>query len=94
DLVVAWGASLNRWTTRNGSLIGNGHAVVQIDDRPEALGLHSAVDLKIAGDVAETARRALVQFASPNVGYRTAEVAELIAAAGDWRRVPYDDTST
>src|SRR6266540_4494596 len=37
DLVVAWGCTLNMWTTRHGRLLGPGATVVQVDTDPDAL---------------------------------------------------------
>ena len=93
DLVVAWGASLNRWTTRGGELLQDA-TVVQIDDRPGAFKLHREVDTEIVGDVAETARRALARLPGEATRYRTPDVAQLVRTHGDWRRVPFADTST
>ncbi|HUG51931.1 MAG TPA: thiamine pyrophosphate-binding protein [Terrimesophilobacter sp.] len=97
DLLVGWGASLNQWTTRSGTFLAGQKTVVQVDDRPEALGLHYPVDVPIVGDIAETAR--LVQTAwdaagRPGPRYRTPEIAQRIETAGDWRLVDYDDTAS
>jgi thiamine pyrophosphate-dependent acetolactate synthase large subunit-like protein len=54
DLVVAFGASLNRWTTSDGALL-EGTRVVQVDIDPAAFG---PVDLAVVGDAAEVARAA------------------------------------
>ena len=40
DLIVGWGCALNMWTMRHGRLIAERTVVVQVDDTPEALGLH------------------------------------------------------
>jgi thiamine pyrophosphate-dependent acetolactate synthase large subunit-like protein len=88
DVVVAWGASLNMWTTRHGALVGDAATVVQVDLDPAALGAHHRVDLGIVGDVRSTAR-ALRPV--PRSGYRTDAVRARIAAEGRWRDVPYDD---
>ena len=37
DVLVAWGCSLNMWTTRHGTLIPPGAAVVRVDHDPVAL---------------------------------------------------------
>ncbi|WP_341358283.1 thiamine pyrophosphate-binding protein [Georgenia sp. M64] len=59
DLVVGWGCALNMWTMRHGRLIAADATVVQVDDTPEALGVHRALDLGVVGDVAVTAAAAL-----------------------------------
>jgi thiamine pyrophosphate-dependent acetolactate synthase large subunit-like protein len=88
DVVVAWGASLNMWTTRHGALIGPDATIVQVDLDPAALGGHHRVDLGIAGDVRSSA--AVVKL-DKSPGYRTPEIARQIAAQGQWRDVPYED---
>lgn len=93
DLVVAWGASLNRWTTRSGSLLRDAR-VVQVDRDATSIGEHEEVDLGIVGDVALTARQLLDAAGEPRGGYRTPEVREQIAAGADWRTVPYEDAGT
>ncbi|MCO8274158.1 thiamine pyrophosphate-binding protein [Actinoplanes sp. TRM 88003] len=100
DVVVAWGASLNMWTTRHGRLLERA-TVVQVDLEP---GTHHAVTLGVTGDVAATAQALLNATAGveppesrfPSVpgeraGYRTADVLERIVAEGRWRDVSYDD---
>lgn len=93
DLVVAWGASLNRWTTRGGSLLRNAH-VVQVDRDAALIGDHAVVDLGVVGDVALTAERVLAASGDRREGYRTAPVREQITAGTDWRTQPFDDAST
>ncbi|WP_346233777.1 thiamine pyrophosphate-binding protein [Parafrigoribacterium mesophilum] len=97
DLLVVWGASLNRWTTSNGALLKGSKTVVQIDDRPNALGLHYPVDVGIVADVAETARQVQAAWASAGEHgdrYRTPDVARRIEEAGDWRLVEYDEVTS
>ncbi|MEV0666928.1 thiamine pyrophosphate-binding protein [Actinomadura luteofluorescens] len=94
DLVVAWGCSLNMWTTRHGALIGRDAAVVQVDVDAHALGAHRPVDLALIGDAAETARAASAELQARGhraTGYRTPEVAERLAREGRWQDVPYDE---
>ncbi|MGI5201751.1 thiamine pyrophosphate-binding protein [Spirillospora sp. CA-108201] len=94
DLVVAWGCSLNMWTTRHGALIGRNAAVVQVDVEAHALGAHRPVDLGLIGDAAETARAVTAELRARGhraTGYRTPEVAERLAREGRWQDVPYDE---
>jgi acetolactate synthase I/II/III large subunit len=97
DLVVAWGCSLNMWTTRHGTLLGAGCQLAQVDDDPAAIGAHRPVDLGVFGDAAVTARAVLTALRDgpPPVGsgYRSAEVRERIAREGRWQDVPYTDES-
>ncbi len=89
DLVLAFGATLNMWTTRHGRLLGPEAKVVQVDLDPDAIGSHRPADVGLIGDAAETAR-ALAAQVPAQAGWRTAELAGLIAAGG-WRNTPYND---
>jgi thiamine pyrophosphate-dependent acetolactate synthase large subunit-like protein len=91
DLVVAWGASLNMWTTRHGGLIEPGAAVVQVDLDPVALGAHHRVDAGIVGDVRTSALAVRAALPGETTGYRTEEVRARLGAEGRWRDVPYAD---
>ena len=96
DLVVAFGASLNRWTTRDGALLKEAY-VVQVDTDPTALGRHYACDLGLAADAAEVATSLTLDLAArggDSVGYRSAKVRSQIQQRGRWPDVPYADTST
>ncbi|GIE95213.1 thiamine pyrophosphate-binding protein [Paractinoplanes rishiriensis] len=86
DVVVAWGASLNMWTTRHGALLGGGATVVQVDLDPAALGVHHRVDLAIAGDVRSSAVAVRAALPQESAGYRTGPL-----RATRWRDVPYRD---
>jgi acetolactate synthase I/II/III large subunit len=99
DVIVAWGCTLNMWTTRHGTLIPPAAAVVRIDHDPVALDqpliAPAAQDLRVRGElrlVADAVLAALTGSGAP--GYRTAEVRSRIETAGRWRQVPYDDWST
>jgi thiamine pyrophosphate-dependent acetolactate synthase large subunit-like protein len=95
DVLVAWGCSLNMWTTRHGTLIGEQTTVVQVDDDPSALGRHRPVHLGVAGDVALTAAAVADllghMLGQHDTGYRSAELKAGLAARRRWRDVPYDD---
>lgn len=93
DLIVAFGASLNMWTTRRGDLIGAATRVAQVDIDEEALGVHRAVDLGLAGDCAQTARavNAALGERSSN-GWRSEEIAVRIRHGG-WRDQPFEDVT-
>jgi thiamine pyrophosphate-dependent acetolactate synthase large subunit-like protein len=92
DLVVAWGSTLNMWTTRHGRLIPAGATVAQVDLDPAALGRHRPVDVAVTGDVVEVAR-ACTAALGHHTGWRTPELRARIAAEGRWRDVPYQDTT-
>ena len=91
DVVVAWGASLNMWTTRHGALVDSGATVVQVDLDPAALGAHHRVDLGIVGDVRQSARAVTAALPRETSGYRTDEVRARLGAEGRWRDVEYED---
>jgi acetolactate synthase I/II/III large subunit len=97
DLIVAWGASLNMWTTRHGSLVGEKARVAQVDLDVEALGARHPVDLGLVGDVVVTAHdvaELLATSPEQRQGYRTPEVRSRIAAEGRWSAVAFVDEST
>ena len=87
DLVLAFGARLTRWTTRDGALIGPDTRVVHVDLDEDAA--HHRVDVSVVGDAAVTARALLADGASAP-GRRTPELLAEIAA-GAWGDQPYED---
>jgi acetolactate synthase I/II/III large subunit len=95
DLVVAWGSTLNMWTTRHGRLIGSGAVVAQVDLDADALGVNRPVDIGVCGDVARVARACADELAGKPkpTGWRTSELRARIAAEGRWRAVPFADES-
>jgi thiamine pyrophosphate-dependent acetolactate synthase large subunit-like protein len=96
DVVIAFGATLNHWTTRHGALIGPQAKVVQIDLEATAIGANRPVVVGIVGDAAAAARAltsALEDQGPAGEGFRTAEIAAAIASRR-WRDEPYDDAST
>ncbi|GIF44453.1 thiamine pyrophosphate-binding protein [Actinoplanes xinjiangensis] len=92
DVVVAWGASLDGWTTRHGALIGPDAAVVQVDLEPSAFGVHHRVDLGICGDARLTALAVAGALPDQRQAYRTDEVRAKLRDRGRWRDVGYTDT--
>ncbi|GIJ46284.1 acetolactate synthase I/II/III large subunit [Virgisporangium aliadipatigenens] len=92
DLVVAWGSTLNMWTTRHGALIGPAAIVAQVDLEPGALVVNRPVDVPVTGDVVAVADACAVGL-GPDVrpGWRTGALRERIAAGGRWRTVSYVD---
>jgi thiamine pyrophosphate-dependent acetolactate synthase large subunit-like protein len=96
DLLLAFGASLNMWTTRHGALIGEGTTLVQIDVETEAMAAHRPVDVAVIADAAEAADALTAELARRDhhaEGLRTADVAARIAGGG-WRATGFDDAST
>lgn len=95
DVLVAFGAGLNRWTTRNGTLISAGTSVVQVDCEAAAFGRHRLVDVGVVGDVATVATAVTAALAQRAVTtrYRSEGVARRLVEEGGWRDLPFDDTS-
>ena len=95
DAIVAFGARLTRWTTRQGSLIGPEARVAQVDVELEALGANAHVDVAVLGDAraaAEAVLAALEQRGHRAGGWRDAAVRAAIAGRR-WRNEPFDDVS-
>lgn len=93
DLIVAFGASLNMWTTSRGHLIGSTAKVAQVDVEEANLGAHRPVDLSVVGDCEATAQ-AVSAALGPHAaqGRHTDGIAERIRHGG-WREQPFDDVS-
>src|SRR4051812_11764755 len=47
DLIVAFGAALNQWTTRHGALVADTAVVAQVDRDAEAIGAHRPVQIGV-----------------------------------------------
>jgi len=105
DAVVAFGAALNQWTTRHGTLIAPAARVAQVDLDADAIGAHRPVELGVVGDARETAEALVAAFAdhdptaestrratTAGAGRRTDALAAEIAAGG-WRDEPYEDAA-
>jgi thiamine pyrophosphate-dependent acetolactate synthase large subunit-like protein len=93
DLVLAFGVSLNMYTTRQGHLISPEAVVIQIDDDPAALGARHRIDVPVVGDVGETARALLAAVGGCVSEWRTSQVADRIRN-GTWLAQPYEDAGT
>jgi len=87
DLLVAFGASLNKWTARGGVLTAN-KRIVQVDDRVEAIGKHTPVELGVLGDCPLVAQAAtgVLRERSPEgrTGYRTDETHAQVQKVRYW----------
>jgi thiamine pyrophosphate-dependent acetolactate synthase large subunit-like protein len=83
DCVLAFGASLNPFTTYGKTIFPKQAHVIHVDSDEAALGKYLTPDLAIHADAAATARaltEALVRRGGPRPGYRSAETAGQIAA--------------
>ncbi|MBJ7602530.1 MAG: thiamine pyrophosphate-binding protein [Candidatus Dormibacteraeota bacterium] len=94
DVVLSAGASLNMWTTRQGSLLSRQAKVIAIDSDARALGHHHRVDLALVGDARATGCGLSAQLPDRAVpGWRSDELGARIAG-GSWLKQPYQDEST
>ncbi len=93
DAVIAFGASLNQFTTAEGSLL-SGKTVVQVDSDPAAFYRYSEVDVAVLGDSGATAD-ALVSLLDdaevPATSFADAALAERLAS---WPPEPHRDESS
>jgi thiamine pyrophosphate-dependent acetolactate synthase large subunit-like protein len=82
DCLLAFGASLNPWTTVKGA-VTQGRRVVQVDDDPLALERHAGVDVGVVGDAAAVAD-AMVEWLdaaeTKPTGFASPVLAERLAA--------------
>ena len=78
DAVVAFGAALNQWTTRHGTLIGPDARVAQVDLDADALGAHRPIELGVIGDARATAE-ALVAALDARSSRRAASASTVAA---------------
>ncbi len=95
DVVIAFGASLNLWTTRHGALIGPDAIVIQVDRDEAAFSAHRHAHVTVHGDARTTAEQLVLEFSERALdrerGRRTPELAAEIAARR-WRDEPYEES--
>jgi thiamine pyrophosphate-dependent acetolactate synthase large subunit-like protein len=97
DLVVAWGAGLNVWTTVHGDVIGPHATTVQVDLDAMAIGRHYPVEFGVVGDVTGTANAVLDNMKAKGHGgrgWRTDKLKERLRSEGRWNDVSFEDLST
>ncbi len=83
DLILAFGASLNYWTTRNRELYAPSARILQCDRNSAAIGALTAVDFGLVGDVAATANALCQESAERRLGatgFRTPEIRQEISS--------------
>ena len=83
DLILAFGASLNHWTTRNRELFAPSARIIHCDVERSAIGALTAVDLGLAGDAAASAEALSEELSRREItaiGFRTPEVRGAINA--------------
>jgi thiamine pyrophosphate-dependent acetolactate synthase large subunit-like protein len=95
DMILAFGMSLNMWTTKKGKLISEYAQLVQIDVEKGRIGLHRPVDLELEGDAAAVATAVLGALTddAPFAGWRTPGTAAIIENKSN-RRMFYEDSGT
>jgi acetolactate synthase I/II/III large subunit len=76
DLILAFGASLNYWTTRNRDLFASSARILQCDRNSAAIGALTSADFGLVGDVAATAEALSKESAQRafSAGFRTPEI--------------------
>ena len=99
DAVVSFGAALNQWTTRHGTLIAPDARVAQVDLDADAIGAHRPVEIGVVGDARETAETLLAALdhgsspaahAEASSSRRTPALADEIAV-GAWQNDSFED---
>lgn len=96
DLVLSFGASLNMWTTRHGTLIDPETPVVQVDVDAAALGEEQPIEIGLVADADLAARELVAELEAAGYrssGFRSEDLRARIAD-GDWEDEPYEDRST
>jgi thiamine pyrophosphate-dependent acetolactate synthase large subunit-like protein len=96
DIVLAFGASLNHWTVRHGSLFSTEAHVVQVDLDEEAVGRLYHADIGVVGDAARAARAIVAELERRGVGregFRSEGLGREISE-GRSRDEPYEDLGT
>jgi thiamine pyrophosphate-dependent acetolactate synthase large subunit-like protein len=96
DVVLAFGASLNRWTVSHGRLFPPTARVVQVDLDEEAIGALHRVDVGVVGDAAQAAWAIVEELERRGVrreGFHSKELAHEIVTR-HWRDEPYEDLGT
>lgn len=77
DLILAFGASLNYWTTRNRELFAPSARILQCDRNSAAIGALTSTDFGLVGDVAASAEALSEEWARRGLsaaGFRTPEI--------------------
>jgi thiamine pyrophosphate-dependent acetolactate synthase large subunit-like protein len=89
DCVISFGASLNHFTSRGGTLFDPSATIVQVDVDRGAFGRYYPTSLQVLGDAKGVAQR-LRRRLAPAPGFRTEQLADEIAQA---RVMPVDSGS-
>ncbi len=90
DLVLAVGASLTPWTTREGSLFAAAETLVRIDVEADA-AVGEGVDLVVLGDAAEVTAALCAELAGRGRERRSDPEIAAAARRCAWRLQPFDE---
>jgi thiamine pyrophosphate-dependent acetolactate synthase large subunit-like protein len=96
DFILAFGASLTKWTTKKGKLIASGAVVAQVDVDVSKLGYQMPVQIAVHGDAKATAEALLEELGrrgAQRAGRRNNAMRERIRA-GDNHHYPWPDESS
>jgi thiamine pyrophosphate-dependent acetolactate synthase large subunit-like protein len=96
DVVLAFGAALNHWTTASDRMFREDAVVVHVDIDPTAIARHRPVNAAIIGDARETAvalERELGRRDHRATGFREPETARRLAGRRTWREEPFEEPS-
>jgi thiamine pyrophosphate-dependent acetolactate synthase large subunit-like protein len=88
DVVLAFGAALNMWTTRHGGLIGPETTVIQVDRDEAELGANRRVDVAVHGDARATAELLVAALGGAGARERASAATARNAAGVRGRRTP------
>lgn len=92
DCIIAFGASLNEWTTASGAYT-SGRRVVHCDIAADRIGRFTAVDAPLVGDTAATAETIVEWLAEAEVEPTDFAGEALADAVSAWTHEPYADVS-
>lgn len=93
DVILAVGASLTMWTTRDGHLLDPATTIIQVDQEASAIGANHRAHIAVVGDAGEAAQVLLEELdtrGASGSGWRNPRVAERIRT-GDWHASTYID---
>ena len=93
DVILSFGASLTRWTTKHGRLIADGARLVQVDHDPAAIGVHHPAEVAIVADARLTAQAMGDAAAELTRGVHR-DTLRSHPATRSWRELPFQDAST
>lgn len=96
DCIIAFGASLNKWTSAEGAIF-QGKALIHVDNDDVALGLYESIDFGIVGDsgaAANAIAAMLDQLETKPTTYASQSLAERLASrdAADFEDLSTDTT--